>query len=128
MPRPGTAVAPLIAPSGFREYDARWRYPQDIDLAGMTELGLGLGTQMRERGLPPVIVVGHDYRSYSREVLDALIIGLVEAGIVVRDIGLALTPMAYFAQFHLGVDAVAMVTASHNPNGWTGVKIGSSRR
>jgi phosphomannomutase/phosphoglucomutase len=115
---------PVINPAGFREYDARWRYPDDINLAGMEALGLGLGTQMRERGLAPRIVAGHDFRSYSREVLDALIEGLVNAGIEVLDIGLSLTPMAYFAQFHLGVDAVAMVTASHNPNGWTGVKMG----
>src|SRR5690606_33491427 len=50
--------------------------------------------------------------------------GLVQAGISVRDIGTALSPMAYFAQMHLGTAAVAMVTASHNPNGWTGVKMG----
>ncbi len=44
-----------------------------------------------------------------------------------HDIGLALTPMAYFAQFDLDVPAVAMVTASHNDNGWTGVKMGAQR-
>ncbi len=116
--------APRIAASGFREYDARWRFPEDIDAAGMTALGLGLGTQMRARGFGPQIVVGHDLRSYSAEVHGALIAGLVAAGARVRDIGLALTPTAYFAQFHLGGLPVAMVTASHNPNGWTGVKMG----
>ena len=50
--------------------------------------------------------------------------GLMNAGIEVLDIGLALSPMAYFAQFHLNAAAVAMVTASHNDNGWTGVKMG----
>ena len=45
----------------------------------------------------------------------------------VHDIGLAITPMAYFAQFALDVPAVAMVTASHNDNGWTGVKMGAAR-
>ena len=58
---------------------------------------------------------------------NALILGLVTAGIRVRDIGPALSPMAYFAQFHLDAPAVAMVTASHNPNGWTGVKMGFER-
>ena len=48
-------------------------------------------------------------------------------GAKVRDIGLAITPMAYFAQFALDVPAVAMVTASHNDNGWTGVKMGAAR-
>ncbi len=49
------------------------------------------------------------------------------AGVKVHDIGLALSPMAYFAQFELDVPAVAMVTASHNDNGWTGVKMGAQR-
>ena len=117
-------MAARIAASGFREYDARWRYPEEIDRGGMHRLGLGLGTQMQRRGLDPAIVVGHDLRCYSPEVAEALVAGLIEAGIVVHDVGLALTPMAYFAQVHLGLPAVAMVTASHNPNGWTGVKMG----
>ena len=118
---------PMIAPTGFREYDARWRYPDEINLPGVTALGLGLGTQMRERGLRPEIVVGNDYRDYSLAIKQALILGLVQAGIGVRDIGVCLSPTAYFAQFHLDVPAVAMVTASHNPNGWTGVKMGFER-
>lgn len=118
---------PMIAPTGFREYDARWRYPEEINLPGMTALGLGLGTQMQRRGIEPVIAVGNDYRDYSLSIKNALILGLMQAGIRVMDIGPALSPMAYFAQFHLDVPAVAMVTASHNPNGWTGVKMGFDR-
>lgn len=118
---------PMIAPTGFREYDVRWTYPGEINLPGVTALGLGLGTQMRARGIAPVIAVGNDYRDYSLPIKQALILGLVQAGIQVRDIGPALSPMAYFAQFHLDVPAVAMVTASHNPNGWTGVKMGFER-
>src|SRR5690606_13114693 len=76
------------------------------------------------RGHAPRIVVGHDYRTYSPEVRDALVQGLVLAGVQVRDIGLALSPMVYWAARHLGTGAAAMVTASHNPNGWTGVKTG----
>src|SRR5688500_14432651 len=59
---------PLIHPNGFREYDARWLYPKDIDLAGMRAVGLGLGTLLHERGRGPDIVAGHDYRSYSEVV------------------------------------------------------------
>jgi len=117
----------MIKPTGFREYDARWKYPEEINLPGMTALGLGLGTQMRRRGIEPVIAVGNDYRDYSLAIKNALILGLMQAGIQVKDIGPALSPMAYFAQFHLDVPAVAMVTASHNPNGWTGVKMGFDR-
>ena len=118
---------PMIKPTGFREYDARWKYPEEINLPGMTALGLGLGTQMRRHGIEPVIAVGNDYRDYSLAIKNALIIGLMQAGIHVKDIGPALSPMAYFAQFHLNAPAVAMVTASHNPNGWTGVKMGFDR-
>ena len=117
----------MITPTGFREYDARWKYPDDINLPGITALGLGLGTQMQRRGIQPVIAVGNDYREYSLSVKNALMLGLMQAGIHVKDIGPALSPMAYFAQFHLNAPAVAMITASHNPNGWTGVKMGFER-
>jgi phosphomannomutase/phosphoglucomutase len=117
----------MIKPTGFREYDARWQYPEEINLPGMTALGLGLGTQMINRGIDPVIAVANDYRDYSLSIKNAVILGLMQAGITVKDIGPALSPMAYFAQFHLDVPAVAMITASHNPNGWTGVKMGFER-
>ncbi len=117
----------MITPTGFREYDARWKFPDDINLPGITALGMGLGTQMHEAGIEPVIAVGNDYREYSLTVKNALMLGLMQAGIKVRDIGPALSPMAYFSQFHLDAPAVAMVTASHNPNGWTGVKMGFQR-
>ena len=115
---------PIVAPNGFREYDARWRYPDDINLPGVTEVGAGIGTQMREEGVGPEIVVGCDFREYSLSVKNALIVGLIRSGARVKDVGIVLSPMAYFARVHYGVDAVAMVTASHNPNGWTGVKVG----
>ena len=118
---------PVIAPTGFREYDARWLYPSEINLSGMRALGLGLGTYLQEIGVAPKIVVGHDYRSYSVSIKEALSAGLMRAGCEVHDIGLALSPVAYFAQFALDIPAVAMVTASHNENGWTGVKMGAER-
>jgi len=117
----------MITPTGFREYDARWRFPDEINLPGITALGMGLGTQMFEAGIDPVIAVANDYRDYSLSVKNALMLGLIQAGIHVKDIGPALSPMAYFAQFYLDAPAVAMVTASHNPNGWTGVKMGFQR-
>jgi phosphomannomutase/phosphoglucomutase len=128
--RPNTAefeTVPLISPNGFREYDARWLYPKEINLIGVQALGLGLATLIHEMGVKPRIVVGHDYRSYSLSVKQALALGLVSGGAEVLDIGLALSPTAYFAQFALDAPCVAMVTASHNENGWTGVKMGAAR-
>ena len=60
------------------------------------------------RGVPKRIVVGHDYRSYSAAIKAALTTGLLAGGAEVHDIGLALSPMAYFAQFDLGVEGVAI--------------------
>jgi|TARA_B110000259_G_scaffold184979_1_gene233100 phosphomannomutase/phosphoglucomutase len=115
-----------INPNGFREYDARWIFEKDIDLDGITDLGKGLGTQIikHTKKKNPRIIVGHDYRSYSENIKTSLIKGLTTTGCYVEDIGLSLSPTVYFAQFNLDADAIAMVTASHNENGWTGVKMG----
>jgi phosphomannomutase / phosphoglucomutase len=118
---------PLVSPNGFREYDARWLFPKEINLLGMQALGLGLGTYFHELGIQARVAAGHDYRSYSQSVQQALILGLMNAGCEVLDVGLATTPVAYFAQFALNCPAVAMVTASHNENGWTGVKMGAQK-
>ncbi len=115
-----------INPNGFREYDARWIFEKEIDLKGITNLGKGLGSQIIDRTKKnnPRVIVGHDYRSYSEKIKKALTKGLVSTGCNVEDLGLSLSPMVYFAQFNLNSDAIAMVTASHNENGWTGVKMG----
>jgi phosphomannomutase/phosphoglucomutase len=119
-------MSPLVKATGFREYDARWLLGPEINFLGLQALGLGLGTYIHELGQSR-IVVGHDFRSYSVNVKQALTLGLIAAGCEVIDIGLALSPVAYFAQFDLDVPCVAMVTASHNENGWTGVKMGAQR-
>src|SRR5271169_6577195 len=118
---------PMVKATGFREYDARWLFGSEINLMGVEALGLGLGTLIHELGCEPKIVTGHDFRSYSASIKMALTNGLIASGGRVRDIGLAMTPMAYFAQFDLDLPCVAMVTASHNDNGWTGVKMGANR-
>ncbi len=116
----------IIDSFGFREYDARWLYKKDINLVGIKNLGKGLGTQIikHTQKQNPTIVIGHDYRSYSEEIKISLKDGLMSTGCNILDLGLSLSPMVYFAQFNLNSDAVAMVTASHNENGWTGVKMG----
>jgi phosphomannomutase / phosphoglucomutase len=118
---------PFVKPTGFREYDARWLFPQEINLMGMQVIGMAMATLMRERGVPVRIVTGHDFRSYSSSIKYALISGMLAGGAEVHDIGLALSPTAYFAQFALQIEGVAMVTASHNDNGWTGIKMGMAR-
>ncbi|QIA24399.1 phosphomannomutase/phosphoglucomutase [Mesorhizobium sp. AA22] len=135
--RPNTfefETSALIKASGFREYDARWWFghpgsaePPELNLIGVQALGMGLGTLIRRLGAGPDIVTGHDFRSYSLAIKLALVSGLMAAGARVKDIGLALSPMAYFAQFALDTPSVAMVTASHNENGWSGVKMGAAR-
>ncbi|MDC0147870.1 phosphomannomutase/phosphoglucomutase [Alphaproteobacteria bacterium] len=120
----------LVKPTGFREYDARWLFPDEINLTGIQALGFGLGTVLFDLlgdAKQPEIIVGHDFRSYSQSIKLALTTGLMSAGVAVHDIGLALSPTAYFAQFEADIAAVAMVTASHNENGWTGVKMGAGR-
>ena len=115
-----------IDPLGFREYDARWLYEKDINDQGIDQLGKGLGTQIikHTNKTNPRVIVGHDYRSYSENIKKKLIEGLTSTGCNVEDLGLSLSPMVYFAQFNLNADAIAMITASHNENGWTGVKMG----
>src|ERR1700730_4559106 len=118
---------PLVKPTGFREYDARWLLEKEINLMGVQALGRGLGTLIHELGVAPQVVTGHDFRAYSASVKTALVSGLMAAGCNVSDIRLWPPPVANFAQFTLDVPCVAMVTASHNDNGWTGVKMGASR-
>src|SRR3989338_3394102 len=91
---PNTAAyenQPLVKATGFREYDARWLFGPDINLLGVEALGMGLGTLIQQMGQTK-IVVGHDFRSYSLSIKQALTLGLIQAGCEVLDIGLALSP------------------------------------
>jgi phosphomannomutase/phosphoglucomutase len=128
---PNTAAfeqRPLVHPSGFREYDARWKWPSQINARGFITLGFHLGQMVMARAPEnPSIVVGHDYRAYSADLKHALVIGVMAAGCRVLDVGLCTTPVVYFGQFYLDAPGMAMVTASHNENGWTGVKMGIGR-
>ena len=117
--------AASISPYGFREYDARWLYPDQINKKGLEVFGYGLGQYISDiKGSGSSIVVGHDYRSYSEEVKYHVVKGLLSSGLKVMDVGLSVSPMVYFAQHHLNTDSLAMITASHNENGWTGIKCG----
>ena len=143
LPKPLTDIAPntlefeilpLVKPTGFREYDARWWFngighekAPELNLYGVQALGLGMAALFHELGVKPTVVTGHDYRSISQPIKNALTLGLMAGGCEVLDVGLALSPMVYWAQFELDAACCAMVTASHNENGWTGVKMGADR-
>ncbi|HOE65948.1 MAG TPA: phosphomannomutase/phosphoglucomutase [Candidatus Hydrogenedentes bacterium] len=113
----------LITDNGFREYDVRWIIGKEINPNGFVVLGKAYGTMMQEVLKESVIVVGHDFRSYSQDLSRSLIVGLLSTGVRVIDLGLTLTPMVYYGQHHFNCKAGIQVTASHNENGWTGLKI-----
>ncbi len=113
----------------FREYDVRGRVPEifpdagdELSDEGMHLLGRGFGTMALERGMDRVVVC-HDLRHYSPRLRDHFAAGLAATGITVVDIGCGLSPTLYFAQIHLDSPAGVMITASHNPQGWSGLKM-----
>ncbi|MDZ7289884.1 MAG: phosphomannomutase/phosphoglucomutase [candidate division KSB1 bacterium] len=115
---------PLIKDTGFREYDVRWLFGKELNEQGALTLGKAFGTLLK-KNYPDrkEVVIGQDYRKYSQAVKHAFALGLVSSGLKVYDIGLCISPTLYFAQYHLKIKAGAMITASHNDNGWTGIKL-----
>lgn len=113
----------LITGNGFREYDVRWLLGKEVNPNGFVVLGRGYGTFTRRLLKQDSVIVGHDFRAYSQDLCNAFILGLLSSGVDVIDIGLAISPMLYFAQHCFHSPAGAMITASHNENGWTGIKL-----
>lgn len=127
------ANSPVIGENLFREYDLRnsliplKKGGKEIEAAINTEgffvLGQAYGTYTRKVLKKKEMVVGCDYRSYSKGNTYAFITGVLSAGVDVVDIGTVITPILYFSQYHLKLVSAAMITASHNDNGWTGLKL-----
>lgn len=116
---------PILKKTMFREYDLRGREtPDELNDTSMYFIGKGFGTFLRKRGIDRA-VVGHDARATSESFHKSVIKGLNESGINVINIGTVTTPMSYWAQYYLKVKGLVTVTASHNPAGWNGVKLGS---
>ena len=69
-----------IDPLGFREYDARWLFPESINEEGIDSVGKGFGTQVISKVKNPTVIVGHDYRSYSENVKKNFVKGLLTTG------------------------------------------------
>jgi phosphomannomutase / phosphoglucomutase len=111
-----------LAAEIFREYDIRGVAGQDLDAEGAELIGRAFGTYLFEAGVRRAIV-GHDNRTSSEALYRAAVRGLAETGCDVMTIGLAITPMLYFALRHFQVNGGIMVTASHNPPEFNGFKL-----
>lgn len=109
-------------PQIFREYDIRGVVDQDFDVADVERIGLAFGTYVRERG-GKRLAVGRDHRLSSPAFCAALTKGLRATGCDVVDVGLVPTPLLYFAIVHLNTDGGCMITASHNPAHYNGIKL-----
>ncbi len=109
-------------PAIFREYDIRGLAEKDFDAKFALLLGKVHGTAIAARGGTRVSV-GRDCRATSDAYADAVIAGMVSAGLHVYDVGVCPTPLLYFSLFHLDVDGGIQITASHNPSEYNGFKI-----
>ena len=105
----------------FREYDIRGVYGDDLNDLVAYHIGRSFGTKLRRLKIPKT-VVAYDNRLSSVNLEENLVKGLIDSGINVLRIGLATTPMCYFAANYLGVNSSMMITASHNPKEYNGFK------
>ena len=106
----------------FRTYDIRGIVGRTLTPAIVREIGRALGALGRERGAP-TFALGRDGRLSGPELSAALTEGLLSAGADVIDIGMAPTPVAYFAAHHLGCGSCVAITGSHNPPDYNGLKM-----
>ncbi len=111
-----------IAPAIYRAYDIRGVVGETLTEAAVTTLGQGIGSEVFERGYQAVLV-GRDARNSSDSLESALIQGLMASGRDVVDLGLVPTPVLNFAVHELGIECGVMVTGSHNPPQYNGLKL-----
>ena len=113
------SIEPMLDPGAFKAYDVRALYPSQLDEEGAYAVGRAFAEQFEPRR----IAIGRDMRLSSPSMAEAVINGVADAGIDVADLGMVGTEMVYFATGELGLDGGIMVTASHNPADYTGMKI-----
>ena len=113
---------PAVPPSIFRAYDIRGVVGRTLTADIAHRIGLGIGTEARDRG-EQTLIIGRDGRHSSPELAGALVAGLRESGRDVVDIGLVPTPLLYFATHWLQANSGVMVTGSHNGPEYNGVKL-----
>jgi phosphomannomutase len=113
------SIAPVLDPKVFKAYDVRGLYPDELDEAGAEAIGRAYVEQFEPRRM----AVGRDMRLSSPAMQEAFMRGATSAGADIVDLGLVGTEMVYFAVGSLELDGGAMVTASHNPKEYTGMKL-----
>lgn len=107
----------------FREYDLRGLVSDDeLNEKSVEIIAKAYGTMLRKREINDA-VLGYDFRECSEKFNEAFLRGLLSIGVNVVELGMILTPMMYSAQYHYQTKGGAMITASHNPNGWSGFKL-----
>ena len=109
----------MLDPTAFKAYDVRALYPSQLDEAGAYAIGRAFADQFEPRR----VAVGRDMRLSSPAIAAAVISGIADGGVDVADLGMVGTEIVYFATGELGLDGGIMVTASHNPKEYTGLKI-----
>jgi phosphomannomutase len=117
-----TGESRQLDPTILREYDIRGIVGETLSDADVSAIGRAFGSIMGERGLTKVCV-GRDGRGSSPGFSETLAAALAASGMEVLDIGLGPTPMLYFSTFELAADAGMMITGSHNPSEYNGIKI-----
>ncbi|MGV6815853.1 MAG: phosphomannomutase/phosphoglucomutase [Thiotrichales bacterium] len=114
--------ANALSPAIFRQYDIRGIVDESLTTEGMYLIGRGFGAELAERG-ESRIVLARDARPSSKPFSQSLTNGLLESGTSVFDLSAIATPVAHFAAIHLGIANTAVVTGSHNPSNYNGVKL-----
>lgn len=112
----------MLKPTIFREYDIRGIADEDLVDENVLLLGKGIGTFLIRQGAKNM-VIGRDVRLSSQRIRNALLEGLLSTGIAVIDVGVTLTPIQYFGIIHFDADGGVMITGSHNPIDYNGLKI-----
>lgn len=111
----------------FREYDLRGIYDVDINEDVSYTIGRSFGSYIHEMG-EVTTIVGHDNRSSSKPIINALIKGIIDSGVDVLNLGLVTTPMYYYTRTKYDLNTGIMVTASHNPKEYNGFKIAFDKK
>ncbi|GMW03278.1 MAG: phosphomannomutase/phosphoglucomutase [Candidatus Hydrogenedentota bacterium] len=108
----------------FREYDIRGIYGKDIDEEAFERIAKGYVSMLKGKKKYNTVVVGYDGRLTSKSLAAAVIDGITSCGVNVIDIGQVPSPLVYYAMFTMKVDGGVMITASHNPKEYNGMKVG----